>query len=160
MNKVWSEQEKVFIRNNSGNITDAEGARQLSAISGRTISVHSWRKQRQKLELKKAPGRGVCRLAKTGLAGEVASSGQSTVTAHTETTDSTTGIVTEHVTLQNEAPAQQDGCTMNSDGDCICGEPVKLPVEAPAEGNGEKMVSEGAPVQSTEGLSNAQHYDF
>lgn len=63
MNRVWSQTEKEFIAKNAGVITDTEGAKQLSAIVGRTISVHAWRKQRQKLGQKKAPGRGVCRLA-------------------------------------------------------------------------------------------------
>jgi len=71
MNRVWSETEKAFIEKNAGMITDAEGARQLSAITGRPISIHAWRKQRQKLGKKKAPGRSVCRLVGQNKQGEV-----------------------------------------------------------------------------------------
>jgi len=64
MNSVWNEIERQFIRENAANVTDEEGARLLSDIAGRTITVHAWRKQRQKMGLKKAPGRGVCKLEK------------------------------------------------------------------------------------------------
>ena len=64
MNSVWNEIERQFIRENAGNVTDENGARLLSEIAGRTITVHAWRKQRQKMGLKKAPGRGVCKLDK------------------------------------------------------------------------------------------------
>jgi len=64
MNSVWNEVERQFIRDNAGKITDEEGARLLSEIAGRAITIHAWRKQRQKLGLKKAPGRGVCKLDK------------------------------------------------------------------------------------------------
>jgi hypothetical protein len=62
MNRVWNEVERQFIRDNAGVLTDEVGAKQLTEISGREITVHAWRKQRQKLGLKKSPGRGVCAL--------------------------------------------------------------------------------------------------
>ena len=64
MNQVWNDVERQFIRDNAGKITDEAGARLLSDIAGRAITIHSWRKQRQKLGLKKSPGRGVCKLEK------------------------------------------------------------------------------------------------
>lgn len=64
MNQVWNDVERQFIRDNAGRITDEEGARLLSDVAGRAITIHSWRKQRQKLGLKKSPGRGVCKLEK------------------------------------------------------------------------------------------------
>ena len=102
MNKVWSQTERDFIARNAGVITDVEGARQLSAISGRTISVHAWRKQRQKLGVKKAPGRGVCRLA-----GEVQASEP---------------VVSPAPTVESKAPAESVPtmstvvCTCESEG--------------------------------------------
>lgn len=63
MHKVWTDVETSFITNNAGIITDAVGAAQLSNLTGRPVSVHAWRKQRQKLGIRKLPGRGVCKLA-------------------------------------------------------------------------------------------------
>ena len=60
MNQVWTEQEKLFIRENSSILTDKEGAEQLSNIVGRKITIHAWRKQRQKMGITKMPGRGIC----------------------------------------------------------------------------------------------------
>ena len=62
MNQVWTEQEKLFIRENSSILTDKEGADQLSNIVGRRITIHAWRKQRQKMDITKMPGRGICRV--------------------------------------------------------------------------------------------------
>lgn len=63
MNKKWSEAEREFIRQNAGVLKDTEGAAKLSVIMGRPVSVHAWRKQRQKLGLRKSAGRSVCKLA-------------------------------------------------------------------------------------------------
>jgi hypothetical protein len=63
-NNVWNEMEREFVEKNAGLITDKEGAKQLSSMTGRNITVHSYRKQRQKLGLKKNPGRGVCSLSR------------------------------------------------------------------------------------------------
>lgn len=62
MNQVWSAIEEQFIKENAGKVTDEVGAAQLSQIVGRLISVHSWRKKRQKLGITKLPGRGVCKI--------------------------------------------------------------------------------------------------
>ena len=49
MNQVWTDQEKLFIKQNAHILTDKQGAEQLSRITGRKISIHAWRKQRQKI---------------------------------------------------------------------------------------------------------------
>ena len=62
MNKVWRQSEKDFVRINANKITDEVGAGNLSKITGRKITVHAYRKQRQLMGLKKSPGRGICQL--------------------------------------------------------------------------------------------------
>jgi len=62
MNEVWTSIEEQFIRDNAAVLTDQEGAIQLGQVMGRPISTYAFRKKRQKLGLKKAHGRGVCRL--------------------------------------------------------------------------------------------------
>lgn len=64
MNQVWSPIEEQFIKENAGKVTDEVGAAQLSNITGRHISIHSWRKKRQKLGITKKPGRGICQVVK------------------------------------------------------------------------------------------------
>ena len=75
MNRVWTDVEREFVRQNAGNLTDEEGARKLSDLVRRTITKESWRKQRQKLGIKKKPGRGICELEQmktvVGLNGDV-----------------------------------------------------------------------------------------
>ena len=61
-NVVWTELERQYIRSNADKMSDEEGARTLSGIVRRKISVHAWRKQRQSLGIKKESGRGVCRI--------------------------------------------------------------------------------------------------
>jgi len=63
-NVVWTEAERNFIRRNAGVITDEEGARQLSVLIGRPVTLCAYRKQRQKLKIVKNKGRGVCRVNK------------------------------------------------------------------------------------------------
>lgn len=138
MNRVWTENEKTFIANNCGKVTDAEGARQLSLISGRPVSIHAWRKQRQKLTIKKAPGRGVCRLAQPMLAGEVINLNQP---LHIEM----------GVGILDNSPAQLAQVELKDESN------------SPAEGNGANMISEGGPVLPTnvEGdCAHANHNDF
>ena len=67
MNQVWTEAEKAFIRDTAGNLTDEQGAVELSKVCGRTITVDAWRKQRQKMGIKKLPGRGVCKVQDSGV---------------------------------------------------------------------------------------------
>jgi len=60
MNKVWSETEKQFIKENASRLSDEMGAAKLSEIVARNITVHAYRKQRQCMGIRKKPGRGVC----------------------------------------------------------------------------------------------------
>lgn len=62
MNRVWTEQETEFVRQNAGILTDKEGSERLSRITGRNVTLHSWRKQRQKIGISKMPGRGICKI--------------------------------------------------------------------------------------------------
>jgi len=62
MNKTWTEMEKQYIRENATVIKDAEVAAKLTEITGRKISIQSVRKQRQKLGILKASGRGFCKI--------------------------------------------------------------------------------------------------
>ena len=60
MNQVWTEAERQFIKDSAGTLTDEAGAIELSKVCGRIVTVNAWRKQRQKMGIKKNPGRGVC----------------------------------------------------------------------------------------------------
>ena len=60
MNQVWTDQEKLFIQQNAHILTDKQGAEQLSRITGRKISIHAWRKQRQKIIILTALQTRIC----------------------------------------------------------------------------------------------------
>ena len=62
MNRIWTDQEKEFVRQNANILTDKEGSERLSKITGRNITLHAWRKQRQKIGISKMPGRGICKI--------------------------------------------------------------------------------------------------
>ena len=64
MNKVWTEQEKTFIRENAAMMTDKVLAIKLSQITGRNVTLQAVRKQRQAMGISKQPGRGICALVK------------------------------------------------------------------------------------------------
>ena len=70
MNRIWSETDKEFIRQNVQFFTDDMMSVKLSQIKGKHVSVHAVRKMRQSMGLKKSPGRGVCRLAEASPKGE------------------------------------------------------------------------------------------
>ena len=53
MNQIWSEAERQFIRENAGILTDKAGSEQLTRITGRKVTIHAWRKQRQKMGISK-----------------------------------------------------------------------------------------------------------
>lgn len=63
MNIKWTEEEKEFIRQNAHKSFDSELANELARMSGRKITIKAVRKQRRKLQIKKAPGRGCCKIA-------------------------------------------------------------------------------------------------
>lgn len=62
MNKVWSEEERAFIKTHVEKYTDKEGAEKLSEITNRKISIGAYRKKRQEMGLRKMCGRGISRL--------------------------------------------------------------------------------------------------
>lgn len=63
-NFVWQSNEITFLRENAHRLKDKDLAERLSAMSGRTISLNCIRKKRQRLGIRKAPGRGVLRIVK------------------------------------------------------------------------------------------------
>ena len=60
MNKVWSKEEKEFIRNNASMMTDKTLAVKLSQITGRNVTLQAVRKQRLNMGISKQPGRVIC----------------------------------------------------------------------------------------------------
>lgn len=68
MNKVWGETEKKWIAEKASELKDSELALQLSGILNRKVTVQSVRKQRQKLGITKARGRGVCKVVSSSSA--------------------------------------------------------------------------------------------
>jgi len=60
----WTVFEEEFIREHAATLKDEEACEQLSQITGRSINVHSYRKKRYKLGVKKEKGKGVCRVSK------------------------------------------------------------------------------------------------
>jgi len=63
MNKVWTEAEREFIRQNADTMKDRELAERLTELVGRSVTCQAVRKQRQKLSIRKIPGRGRCGVA-------------------------------------------------------------------------------------------------
>ena len=64
MNQVWKEHEKAFIIENAQTMKDKDIATNLTKISGRVVTIQAVRKQRQKLGITKARGRGICAVVK------------------------------------------------------------------------------------------------
>jgi len=60
MNNKWTASERQFIIDNADTMKDREIAAILSKASGRAITLQAVRKQRQKLNIRKKPGRAVC----------------------------------------------------------------------------------------------------
>lgn len=60
MNKVWTDSDREFIRQNAHHMKDGEIALALSDITGRYVSLQAVRKQRQAMNITKKPGRGIC----------------------------------------------------------------------------------------------------
>lgn len=63
MNKIWTDSERNFIKANAATMKDRELAVKLSEMTGRKITIQAVRKQRQKMGIQKAQGRGICSLA-------------------------------------------------------------------------------------------------
>ncbi len=64
MNQVWKEHEKAFIMENASTMKDKDIAANLSKTTGRVVTIQAVRKQRQKMGITKARGRGICAIVK------------------------------------------------------------------------------------------------
>lgn len=62
MNCTWTEAEKLFIKQHADKIKDSDMAIQLSQRTGRKVTLQALRKQRRKLGIVKARGRGFCQI--------------------------------------------------------------------------------------------------
>jgi len=62
MNKKWTLDEEEYLRDNVNMFTDEQIAIELTKLGRRNVTMLSVRKKRQKLGLKKAQGRGYCKL--------------------------------------------------------------------------------------------------
>jgi len=62
MNKKWTISEEKYLRDNVDKLTDVEISVELTRTSGREFTMLAVRKKRQKFGLKKARGRGYCKL--------------------------------------------------------------------------------------------------
>jgi len=62
MNVKWSESDKNFIKRHAASMSDKEIAEKLTKISNRKVTLDAARKMRQILGIKKARGRGICKL--------------------------------------------------------------------------------------------------
>lgn len=63
--RLWGEVENKFIIENAAHMKDSEMAAVLSGLVNRRITIQGIRKQRQKLDVLKASGRGKCQLRPT-----------------------------------------------------------------------------------------------
>jgi len=63
MNIKWTENDKIFVRENAHSMKDHEIAKVLTERSGRQVTLQAVRKMRQKMGIKKKCGRGICDLA-------------------------------------------------------------------------------------------------
>ncbi len=63
--KVWTPNEDRFIIENAGKMKDKELAELMSETFLRKITVQAVRKERQKLNVLKSPGRGKCQVRPT-----------------------------------------------------------------------------------------------
>ncbi len=62
MNQIWQDHEKEYIRQHAATMKDREIAAKLNELGSRPITLQAVRKQRQKMGIVKAPGRGKCEL--------------------------------------------------------------------------------------------------
>lgn len=65
MNCVWTEAEKNFVRENASRLRDHELATSLTRLTGRRVTPQAVQHFRYRLGIKKARGRGVCRVLKS-----------------------------------------------------------------------------------------------
>jgi len=62
MNVKWSVEDRQFIRDNAANMKDKELALALEQRTGRSVTLGSVRKIRQRMGVNKKGGRGICEL--------------------------------------------------------------------------------------------------
>jgi hypothetical protein len=60
MHRIWTEQEKEYIRQNAHLFKDVELLDKLRMLTGKKMALQSLRKQRQKMGIYKKNGRGLC----------------------------------------------------------------------------------------------------
>lgn len=63
----WTPEVVQFIKDNAATLKDKELAEKVSELVGKPVSLQSVRKQRQKVGVVKAAGRGKCAVVKTSL---------------------------------------------------------------------------------------------
>jgi len=63
-NRVWTDEEVTYLKENAHRLKDAVLAKRLEVISGRPVTLHCLRKKRARLGIKKVGGRGVVRIKK------------------------------------------------------------------------------------------------
>lgn len=62
MNRRWTKDEEAFVKEFAGVLSDKEAAERLGEKVGRPVSLNSYRKKRQDLNIKKCRGRGLCKI--------------------------------------------------------------------------------------------------
>lgn len=63
---VWTDETRAFIKASAPTMKDKELAEILTRMLGRPVSLQAVRKQRQKMGVAKAHGRGISKLAEQG----------------------------------------------------------------------------------------------
>lgn len=67
----WTPEVVEFIKENAATLKDKELAEKVSELVGKPVSLQSVRKQRQKVGIVKAAGRGKCEVAKVTLSADL-----------------------------------------------------------------------------------------
>lgn len=62
MNIQWSKEEEDFIRENASVLSDEKAASILQENSDRKITIHTYRKKRIRMGIKKGHGRGIVKV--------------------------------------------------------------------------------------------------
>lgn len=60
--KTWTPEEIEYLKNHANGMTDQELAKNLNSVYGNRRTFSSVRKMRQRLDIQKASGRGVCKV--------------------------------------------------------------------------------------------------
>jgi hypothetical protein len=62
VNRLWTDTEDEFVRQNADFLKDREIAAALTRLAGRHVTEAAVRTKRTQLGIKKKPGRGVCQV--------------------------------------------------------------------------------------------------